>query len=267
MKIINDKGLPLAIIRALEKDNYDGPNPKDPWKISVTTLDGPARIRRLKLLYWDDIVIDASQMLWALHGQAIHGILERGAVPGGVYELRLEMPWPSPRGPITISGQIDCWEDGVLTDYKNRGVYAGEALKNEDIAQLNVLAWLMREHHFDVSSLQNVFFFRDWHYLEKPKRGYPATMISAPIPVPYWSQDQTYAYIQARVNAHYSDDVPECTSEERWGNRRCKRFCLVASHCSQWANIQDAEEGQKSANWTEAKWASENPVEKEEKGN
>lgn len=62
-------------MKALEYDTY-----KIGGDISCTTLIDAPQIRVLKKKYSSDIVTDASEMLWALMGTAMHHILERSHI-------------------------------------------------------------------------------------------------------------------------------------------------------------------------------------------
>ena len=84
MKITNNTGLPGAIVEAIKNDEFT-PGRSD---ITVTQLIGPPRIRVLKKQHGSEIIEDASNMIFALMGKAVHGILEK-AEPSAVVEERL----------------------------------------------------------------------------------------------------------------------------------------------------------------------------------
>ena len=75
MQLTNKNKLPHPIMEALKYDTY-----KVGGDISVTTLIDAPQIRILKMRHKDEIVQDASDMLWALMGTAVHHILERAHI-------------------------------------------------------------------------------------------------------------------------------------------------------------------------------------------
>lgn len=221
MKITNKKNLPGVIVRALEADKYDGPTwAMWPNVISCTTLIAPPRIAALKRMHDADISQDASNMLYALQGRALHTILESGAKPGGLYELRMEKDFFG----TTVSAQLDAWEDGVLYDYK------WTESKPKDIweEQLNIEVELLEAINVKTTSICVVAFRRGWIEV---------------VPMNLWSADKRDAFIMDRVEKHRVADLelPKCTDEEIWGGRRCQKYCLVAPFCTQWLDKKDSE--------------------------
>ena len=78
MQIIDDVGLPPPVLAALEKnENEEIPEHYD---FRVTALLESPQILQLKRLHRDEIKVEASTMLWALVGKAIHHILETAEV-------------------------------------------------------------------------------------------------------------------------------------------------------------------------------------------
>jgi len=74
-KLTNKLNLPEPIYDAVKADPYKGGG----W-ISTTTLIDAPRIRVLKKIYKEELTEDASEMLWALLGSAVHGVLERANI-------------------------------------------------------------------------------------------------------------------------------------------------------------------------------------------
>lgn len=75
MKLTNKYNLPEPIYDAVKADPYKGGG----W-ISTTTLIDSPQIRVLKKAHKDELSEDASDMLWALLGSAVHGVLERANI-------------------------------------------------------------------------------------------------------------------------------------------------------------------------------------------
>lgn len=214
MKIKNKKNLPAVIIRALEADQYDGPKWSEwPKVISGTTLIGPARIAALKRMFDPEIEQDASDMVYALQGRAMHSILESGAAPGGLYEFRMERDYFG----TLISAKLDQWEDGVLRDYK----WTESRPKPEWEQQLNVEVELLNHMNVKVDRIEVVAFRRGWIEV---------------VPMKLWTPEVRDAYVMERIAKHLDADfnLPKCTDDETWGTRRCQKYCLVSRFCTQW---------------------------------
>lgn len=212
MKITNNAGLPEAVVRAIENDPYD----KGDADITATELIHPPQIRHLKRKHWDAIEEDAADRIWALMGQAVHGVIERGATKRSLQECRV---YAEVHG-VRIGGQFDDYdtEAGVLTDYKVTSVWK---MVNGDFSdwenQLNVLAFLVRENGGSVRRLQIIALLRDWSkmQLKRSGNGYPTSQAKL-IEIPMWSPDKAREYVLERVMAHTDDAVPNCTAEDRW---------------------------------------------------
>lgn len=214
MKITNKKNLPGVIVRALEADKYDGPSWAEwPKKISGTTLIAPPRIAALKQKHDPNIEQDASDMVYALQGRAVHTILEEGAAPGGLYEFRSEREY---LGSI-VSAKLDAWEEGVLMDYK----WTESRPKPVWEEQLNVEVDLLAYQNIEVKQVQVVAFRRGWIEV---------------VPMKLWTPKERDTYIIDRVQKHQlaAKGLPECTDEEIWQGRRCQKYCLVSRFCTQW---------------------------------
>jgi hypothetical protein len=83
MQLTNRLNLPDALVAAIANDSYVGGG-----DISVTKLIDSPQIRTLGRKYKDSIVVDVSERIWALMGQAVHTVLER-ANTSAVVEQRL----------------------------------------------------------------------------------------------------------------------------------------------------------------------------------
>ena len=138
MKITNELGLPQPIVDAVKSTIL--------MTVAIPTyllhvLISPARQVSLMKDHGHKVVEDCSDRLFSLMGQAMHHVLERGGDVDGkrIIERRLY----ADVGGWTLSGQIDLWEDNVLSDYKFTSVWETmNGLKEEKVQQLNVLAWL-----------------------------------------------------------------------------------------------------------------------------
>lgn len=245
MKITNNSGLPEPVYQWILKTQ--GEYTKGSADISVTELINPPRIRVLKKKYHDKIVVDAESLLNVTVGQCIHGGIE-DATKTGVAERRLEI---TVRG-WKLSGGMDHYHDGVLTDYKTankwKTVLSDDGRIEEWEKQLNVYGHILREHDFPVSNLQIWAYFKDWNrgefgqYSKKGQIFRPNLSCGYPekewlsIPIELWTPEKARLYVEERVALHQAAEeaLPLCDKGDLWGGRRCKDYCDVNKWCVQY---------------------------------
>jgi len=221
MKLTNKFNLPDTILNVLERPTYS----KGKAHISATELLNSPRIVQLKRKYWEHIETDASEMVWALFGSAVHNILEHGKGENHIVEQRLGTEIDGWR----LSGAIDLQEedkDGAISikDYKVTGAWSVMNEKRDWHNQLNVYAYLVeKEVQKTVKSLQIVAIIRDWSARDTVKESYPQSPIVT-IDIPVWPMAEREAYIRERVHQHSSayfametsGELPECSEEDMW---------------------------------------------------
>jgi hypothetical protein len=212
MKITNKLNLPQPLVAAVTNDGYS----KGDADISVTELLSPPRQTALKKLHSDEIEEDASERIFSLLGQVIHGILER-ATTEGVAERRLSIEV----GGWTVSGGMDLYnEGGILSDYKFVTAYKfkGGVAPKEYEEQLNCYAEILRSNQHPVTCLQIVAILRDWSKLEAARDPeYPQTQVII-VPVPLWEPERARRFISDRVVLHQQArlTLPLCSHDDRW---------------------------------------------------
>ena len=121
--ITNKLNLPQPIVDGIlrGRDEYSASYNGKRADISVTSLIAPPQIRMLRKQHGDEISQDASDMLWAWMGTAIHSYLEF-ATKGALAEERLFFTHLATD--MTLAGQFDILQDGILGDYKLTSVWA-----------------------------------------------------------------------------------------------------------------------------------------------
>lgn len=248
MKITNLYGLPQSVFEALERKEYS----RGEADISVTELIDSPRVRTLKNIHADKLTIDAEALLPSFLGTCFHKGLESGTKTG-TPERRLdtlEQGW-------ILSGGMDHYHDGVLTDYKTATCWKTKLDcpdgRIEDFEnQLNVYAHILRKHGVSVQALKIFILFKDWN-----KRGANDAKKRDQIFEPYvqggyperswlhfemklWSEDAASAYVTNRVLAHQGAEksLPPCTSKEMWRGNRCAGYCAVAPFCDQYNKVK-----------------------------
>jgi len=102
MKITNFNNIPLPIFRAILHNWYDGAN-VDHF-VSATELIKPIKIVVLEKRHKNEIIEEASDLVWSLLGSAMHKVLEKSETGNTLNEERL---FAEVDGKI-ISGGVDC---------------------------------------------------------------------------------------------------------------------------------------------------------------
>ena len=222
MKITNTQNLPQPIVDGIQRtrDEYSDSYGGRVADISVTSLIAPPQIRVLSKAHRDEMTEDASDMLWAFFGTAIHSYLEF-ATSSGIAEKRIF--YTDISLDMTLAGQFDLLENGILYDYKLTSMWAViNGVKPEWEAQLNCLAFLCAHDDLDVNALKIVAMLRDWSEMKtRFDQQMPQHQIIT-IPVKLWTRQEQEAYIKERMSLHHRaehhGDIPECTDDERWAS-------------------------------------------------
>lgn len=241
MKITNSSGLPQSVFEALCNKEYS----RGDADISVTELIDSPRVRVLKKRNDDKIEFEAETLLASFLGTCFHKGIEAGTKTGTA-ERRLSIEvarWK-------LSGGMDHYNDGVLTDYKTattwKTVLDCEKGRIEDFEnQLNVYAHILRANGHPVTKLMLFILFKDWNrgsagrskkfFEPGVQGGYPQNSWIH-FEAPLWPVKQAEAYVQMRVKLHQDAEkvLPLCTEKEMWKNaNRCKAYCLAAPFCDQ----------------------------------
>lgn len=212
-RLTNVHGLPQSIVDAVSNDPYTGGG-----DISATKLIDAPQIVQLGRQHHDKVVVDVSERVWSLLGQAVHTILERASLraQGMVAEERL---FAEVRG-WTVSGQFDVMDldSSKIIDYKVTTTYKAKG-NDKWTQQLNILRWLAHQNGHEVNELEIVAIFRDWRKKEAERNPeYPRAAIQT-IQVPVWDLFEAEQFIEERVALHQlarGGANIECTDEDRW---------------------------------------------------
>ncbi len=250
MKLTNKHGLPISIVNVIKRPTYS----KGKAHLSATELINSPQIVQLKHRHWDDIEVDASEMVWSLFGSAVHSILEHGKDKNHIVEERIHVTHDG----YHLSGAIDLQEveeDGIhISDYKTTGAWAVMNEKQEWHQQLNIYAWMLEKAKgVPIKSLTIVGIVRDWSSRDAAnKPEYPQAPIVT-IDIPVWPMEEREAFINQRIQLHAeayfeSDsggDLPECTSEEMW--ERKETFAVMKEGGKRAKSLHDTREQAESA--------------------
>lgn len=251
MKIIDDLGDPVIANAARQ------------WLVkpregmfSVTELVAPTRLSALRRQYWDQLEQNASDMIFALMGNAMHEVLHKGAEGADALS---EHRMTDMIGDSVLTGALDYFslgEDGTLVDYKNTSVYAiMDGPKPEWSQQLNGYAMLLRREGKQPKRLVIRAILRDWSRAKMEREpDYPKSRVVT-LEVPLWPEEQARSYFEGRAVALKAavgasqDAIPVCSETERWakpttwavmkpGAVRALRVLLSAEEASIWQASQ-----------------------------
>lgn len=220
MKVTNNWNVPAPLVTLASREYYS----KGASQYSVTELLSPARVKRLREQYKDELEQDVTDMMWQMLGSALHVVMERGITPGWISEERLFTDIDG----VVLSGQIDLQEetpDGVvLYDYKFTSAWAVMQEKVEWEEQLNLYGWLVQTvRRRKVAGLRICALIRDWSRHEVGKEGYPQKQIHV-LELPLWDYETATKFVRERLNLHRDSKVsadlgeklPECSPQDRW---------------------------------------------------
>lgn len=235
MRITNEAGLPAPLYNAIRGHNHRAAD------YSATQLLKSPRQLALERRHDDEIVVDAAEQVWALYGTMMHAVIEAGSSANELAENYMTHEVDG----VTVSGTADLYhiETKKITDYKTTSVFTVlyDSRREEWTQQLNIYAWLMRRHGYEVDGLEIVAILRDWSKTKaRFESDYPSHSVVV-IPIDLWSDEDADWFVRRRVQLHESvkdvDDkmLPSCSDEYRWkdpdkyavmkrGNKRAKKL-------------------------------------------
>ena len=220
MKIVNDTNLPKEIYNLILSGASDYKRGAK-THYSVTNLLNPVQQYILKQRYDAQIVESAEDRLWSLFGSAVHYMIERHSSESSVTEER----YYTNIGGKIIAGQIDCYSNHTISDYKVTSVWSivhGSKISDWTL-QLNMYAYLLAVNDVKVDKLQIIAFLRDWskHKAKQDPKSYPqSSMIIIPLKrmdncdIKKFMEERIAAFIAAEQLS--DEELPPCTVEERW---------------------------------------------------
>lgn len=211
MKITNRNNLPKALVNAILKFNDEYERGESDY--TTTQLVNPAQQLFLIKQFSGELTEDVSDMIYKLMGSSMHKILEMAAGPDAIVEQRFYADIDG----FKIGGQIDCYEDNILYDYKWASIWESVyGVKEDKIQQMNINAYLLRKAGKQVDKGIIVYLFRDW---SKSKARYDKAHPDEQeweYEVSLWSDEQVEFFIRERLAV--IDDPEPCTLEEQWAD-------------------------------------------------
>lgn len=257
MKVTNKKNLPEYIFQWLVKDNYD--HNHDPYVISTTTLMKPVKVKVLYDRYYNQLEVDASDLVASRLGSAIHDSMEQVEVAGVVKEERVSRIMEINGSEYTITGKFDVLEldgkKGILRDIKTTSTWAYiYGSKDEDyIKQLSIYRWLLQDQ-YEIEEGYIDFIFTDWQsskakQAKKDGDNYPQDRILPGYKIQLMSLEETEAYIRTRlelfdsVRDNKDAQLPSCTPDELWSTE--EKFAVYKKGAKRASRVLDSVENAK----------------------
>jgi hypothetical protein len=216
--------LPLPVLNFVNRKNT-GYKPSTDRDFYNTELPQPARMRWIKNKHKDEIKHDPADFLFAVLGDAVHHIMEKGAE--GEESLMAEHRLLVEAAGYLVSSRLDLYdrENKILYDYKVTSVWK---LKESEppidwVRELNVSALGLKQDGYEVKAVKLVMFLRDWNQSWAKKNKDLDVGQICTIDAPLWTVEEAEAYIKERGDIHKrtdkieeEEDLPLCTDEEMW---------------------------------------------------
>lgn len=247
MTLTND-GLPWPIYEAMRADPYSAGTAD----YTPTSLIAPPLMRELQRRHKGEVREKASGRMWSFFGSCVHAMLERVNIPGVSKEVRVYADVDG----FKIGGQYDLFcEQDVLDEAGNVVMEAGTVydfkvckassypfgVKDDWTAQINVLAWLLRQNGHVVKHGKIIPIYRDW---EEPEKDEDAPTPSLYMNVPMWDDTRTLLYLKDRIGLHESckgrpiESIPLCSPAERW--EKAPKWAIVKNGNTKATRVLDA---------------------------
>jgi len=217
MDITNFNQIPEPIYRAISKNWYSGAAARH--FCSVTELLKPEKIFVLERRHKDQLSVEAKDLIFSLLGSAMHRVLEASEACDTLNEERL---FAQVNGK-TISGGVDLYEDGVISDFKFTSVWNYVFSKRKEWEeQLNLYSYLYQKAGFEVDKLQIIAIFRDWSASKAKfeKKHYPKQVEI--ISLKKWDISWCHHFIADKLCKLEmalktpDDQIAPCNLEQRW---------------------------------------------------
>ena len=157
MKITNTLGLPEPLVAAAKSEHVYMPR-----RYSVTELLRSPRETLLNRRHDDEIVADASDMVWSVFGSAVHSIIQGAdATDDQQQEIKLVVDMPSG---YAVSGIFDLYDraTGTVTDWKTASVWKAVSGDFDDwYQQVTAYAWMLSQHGEAPTRAEIVMLLKD----------------------------------------------------------------------------------------------------------
>ena len=217
MVITNKANLPQAFVNFVSNVRHN----KKGYLSATTLLKGEKEII-LSDRHFDEIEQDASDMVWASFGTALHAIMEKqedDAFKEEYFECQV--------GAFKVTGRVDRYdmESETLEDWKTASTWKVIYQEFDDWKRQGLIyAWLMKQQNLPVRKCRFIALLKD-HSKTKAKTDplYPQKSVFVyEFDVNQSDLDEIEVFIKNKVqgiqNAYErnDDDIEPCSAEERW---------------------------------------------------
>ncbi len=255
MKITNALNLPQPFVDAATGDHRHVDK-----RYGATAILNGTREAILQRRHDDEITGDVADMVWAIFGTAVHGILEQGSESSSqIKENKLVVDLPNG---YQLSGVFDLYDDatGTVTDYKTASVWkikfgcredwkpkAGTGQFDDWRKQTLIYCWMLRQIGFDARRGEIVALLKDHSKTKAKFNKHP--------PLPVWQigwdfAAEDFAAIEAWIMEKFEEidrceqlpdeELPLCTEAERWA--RAGKYAVMKPGRKSAIRLYDSEE-------------------------
>lgn len=220
MIITNDKNLPEALVQAVSTDRH---NKKGCY--SATTLLKGTCETILSKRHFDEIKVDASDLIWAVFGTAVHAIFENQKD-----ETFKEEFFSVDVSKSKVTGRVDSYDmaNETLNDWKTASVWKIQFEDFDDWRKQGLIyAWLMKQNGLKVKQCRFIALLKDH---SKSKARFDASYPQSPVYVyEFEVTDKDLAEIEKFIKEKVKQfeeaekiadkDLTPCTPGERWATK------------------------------------------------
>ena len=225
---------PSPFARAITRDHYDGGTSM----FSDTTLISPPQRTYLKTL--GEEIRSPYGSFAAMLGTAMHHIIEQNIdeEAGEIAERRLYTTIDVGGNNISVSGQIDHWENRTLSDYKLTGGVQ-DKMKDPHFLQVQMNGYLAECNDIPVDFVSVIYVQKDWSHLRSTfDPNYPQTPFKVYVhPFDRELAIRTFNTTTAdHWNAKQGNPRP-CTPDEQW--RKSTTYALMKPDAKRASKVCD----------------------------
>lgn len=247
MKLVNKSGIPDPIFRAIEysQEQNSHKSPK-PDTYSVTELIAPPFQTYLKRRHWNTLEVDASDIVAAWIGTALHAAIEAACRGCTHYMCEKPVSLRLTNGSVVtgIIDLIDLKKDEII-DFKTikSSGFRYEVERNFESAALQVACYrYLRDQNdneinltFPRSSTRIIFILKDWDYKSKYKN-IESVGVDDKRDIPAWIDERI-----SEIKAAERGEITDCTKEERWERNGIRYRCMscpARKVCDSWKDSE-----------------------------
>ena len=244
MKLTNEMGLPQPFVDAATSDHEYTPK-----RYSVTAVLKGTREVILQRRHDGEIEQDVSDLVWAIFGSAVHGILEKSQET----ESQLKENWLSVDmgDGYELSGIFDLYDDstGTVTDYKTATAWKVVFGEFDDWKRQTLCyVWMLRQIGFYAKRGENVAMLKD-HSKTKAKADH--TYPQHPVYCIGWDFSESEIaecgeWLRGRfeeiklAESMPDEELPMCSEEERW--HKADKWAVMNEGRKSAVKLYDSEE-------------------------